>query len=213
MIVSKGSEEDHFKLVQDCLKKPDADNLRINLPKGHFAKQEISWFEYNITQSGTSSLETKTSVILSLQPPNTPKKLRSLLGSVHYISKFIPNLAQLCHPLRPLLRRSTKYIWTDEHTKHFNAIKTRIANHTEKIHYNPQLETRIKCDASRSGLGAALEQLTVNGWKPISFASRFLNSNEERYSTNELELLGVVWSIEYFKNYLYGKEFSIKTDY
>ena len=150
---------------------------------------------------------------MSLQPPNTLKKLRSFLGSVHYISKFIPNSAQLCHPLRPLLRKSTKYIWTDAHTLHFNAIKTRIANHTENIHYNPQLETRIKCDASRSRLGAALEQLTVDGWKPISFASRFLNSSEERYSINDLELPGVVWSIEYFKNYLYGKEFTIITDH
>ena len=88
-------------------------------------------------------------------------------------------------------------------------LKTRIANHTENIHYNPQLETRIKCDASRSGLGAALEQLTVDGWKPISFASRCLNSSEERYSINELELLGVVWSIEYF----YGKKFTIITDH
>ena len=104
-----------------------------------------------------------------MQPPNTLKKLRSFLGSVHYFSKFIPNLAQLCHPLRPLLRKSTKHIWTDAHTLHFNAIKTRIANHTEN--YKTQLETRIKCDASRSGLEAALEQLTVDGWKPISFAS------------------------------------------
>ena len=42
LIVSKDSEEDHFQLVLDCLKKLDADNLRINLPKCHFAKQEIS---------------------------------------------------------------------------------------------------------------------------------------------------------------------------
>ena len=209
----KGSEEDHFKLVLDCLKKLDSDNLRINLPKWHFAKQEISWLGYNITQSGISPLETKTSSILSLQPPNTHKKLCSFLGSVHYICKFIPNLAQLCHPLRPLLRKSTKYIWTDDHTTHFIAIKTRIANHTENVHYNPQLETRIKCDAFRSGLGALLEQLTVDGWKPIPFVSRFLNGNKERYSFNELDLLGVVWSIEYFKNYLYGKEFSIITDH
>ena len=108
LIVSEGSEEDHFQLVLDCRKKLDADNLRINLPKCHFAKQELSWLGYNITQSGTSPLETKTSSILSLQPPNTLKKLRSFLNSVHYISKFIPNLAQLCHPLRPLLRKSTK---------------------------------------------------------------------------------------------------------
>ena len=213
LILSKGSEEDHFKLVLDCLKKLDADNLRINLPKCHFAKQEISWLGYNITKSGTSTLEIESSAILSLQPPNTLKKLRSFLGSVNYISKFIPNLAQLCHPLRPLLRKSTKYIWTDEHTKHFNAIKTQIANHTENTHYNPQLERRIKCDASQSGLGAALEQLTCNGWKPISFASIFLNSNEERYSINELELLGVVWYIECLKKYLYGKDFSIITDH
>ena len=91
----------------------------------------------------------------------------------------------------------------DRRTHHiFYAIKTQIANHTENTQYNPQFETRKKCDASRSGLGAALEQLSVNGWKPISFASSFLNSIEERYNINEIELLGVVWSIEYFKNYL-----------
>ena len=54
--------------------------------------------------------------------------------------------------------------------------------------------------------------MTVICWKPISITSRFLNSNEERYIIKELELFGVVWSIEYFKNYLYGKKFSIITD-
>ena len=41
----------------------------------------------------------------------------------------------------------------------------------------------------------------------------FLNSCEERYSVNELELLGVVWSIEYFKNYLYETNFTVITDH
>ena len=83
LIVSKGSKEDHFNLVVSCLEKLDADNLRINLPKCHFAMQEISWLGNNITQSGTSPLETRTSAILSLQPPNTLKNLRSFLGSVN----------------------------------------------------------------------------------------------------------------------------------
>ena len=114
---------------------------------------------------------------------------------------------------KPLLRKSTKNIWIDERTVHSNALKTRTANHTENTHFNPQLETLIKSDASRSGLGAALEQLTVNSWNPISFASSFLNSKEERYRINELELLGVFWSMEYFENYIYGKEFPIITDH
>ena len=75
------------------------------------------------------------------------------------------------------------------------------------------METRIACDASISGLGASLEQHSKEGWVAIPYASRFLNSLEEKYSVNELELLGVVWAIKHFKNYLYGKKFTVITDY
>ena len=47
----------------------------------------------------------------------------------------------------------------------------------------------------------------------MAFASRFLNNNEERYSINALELLGVVWAIDYFKYYLFGKNFTVLTDH
>ena len=213
LIVSKGSLNEHKSYVMKCLQRLDDKNFRINLPKCHFGKLEIDWPGYHISQLGISPLESKTAAILALEAPKTLKKFRPFLGSVHYIRKFIPNLAQISHPLRPLLPKSSKFIWTAEHEKCFKEIKTRIANATANSHHNPQLETLVKCDASRSGLGAALEQLTVDGWKPITFASRFLNSCEERYSVNELELLGVVWSTEYFKNYLYGKRFKVITDH
>ena len=49
IIVSKGSEENHFKLVTNCLKKLDADNLRIILTKCPFAMEEILWLVYGTT--------------------------------------------------------------------------------------------------------------------------------------------------------------------
>ena len=161
-----------------CFQRLDEEKFRINLPKCHSGKLEIDWFGYHISQSGISPLESKTAAILLFEAPKTLKKLRSFLGSDHYIGKFIPNFAQISHPLRPLLKKSSKFLWTAEHENCFTEIKNRIANETADSHYNPQLETRVKCDASRSGLGAALEQLTVDGWKPNAFASRFLNSCE-----------------------------------
>ena len=122
-------------------------------------------------------------------------------------------MAKICHPLRPLLKKIEKFIWTENHQTHFEHIKTTIANSTENTHFNSTLETRVKCDASRQGLGAALEQLDCEGWKTVAFASRFLNSNEERYSNNEFELLGVVWAMAYFKYYLFGKNFTVLTDH
>ena len=213
LIVIKGCLEEHKSYVMNCLKRLDDENLRINLPKCHFGKLEIDWLGYHKSQSGISPLESKTAAILALAAPKTLKKLRSFLGSVHYIKKFIPKIAEVSHPLRPLLKKTSKFIWTEEQEKCFNEIKDRIANATANSHYNPQLETRIKCDALRSGLRTALEQLTVDRWKPIAFASRFLNSCEERYSVNELELLGVVWLTAYFKNYLYRKNFTVITDH
>ena len=184
--------EEHKGYVINCLKQLDDETLRINLPKYHFGKFEIDWLGYHISQLGISPLESKRAAILALAAPRTLKKLRSFVGPVHYIGKFIPNLAQVSHPLRPLLKKTSKFIWTEEHQKCFNEIKDRIAIATANSHYNPQFETRIKCDASSSSLGTALEQLTVDGWKTIAFASRFLNSCEDCYSVNELELLEVV---------------------
>ena len=108
IVVSRGSKDDHLKLVYNCLKKLDEDNLRINIPKCHFAKTEIEWLGHKFSQSGIAPLESKTAAIASLPAPKILKQLRSFLGSVHYLAKFIPNLSQLCHPLRPLLKKRSK---------------------------------------------------------------------------------------------------------
>ena len=113
----------------------DADNLRINLPKCHFAKTELDWLGLKFTQSGIAPLETKTAAILNLTSPKNLKQLRSFLGSVHYLGKFIPYLSQLCQPLRPLLKKNTKFIWNDELETRFQSIKNKVA--TVNTHYNP----------------------------------------------------------------------------
>ena len=81
-------------------------------------------------------------------------------------------------------------------------------------HYDASKRCRIKCDAIHKGLGAALEQeLEPDKRVSIAFPSRFLNAAEEKYSTNELELLAVVWSCEFFRNCLLGNQFQILTDH
>ena len=206
-VVSKGSKESHIKYVYNCLPKLDADNLRINLSICDFAKHQIKWLGFTFSQSVVKPIKSKTAAIAEIKAPKTLKQLRSFLGSVHHLSKFIPILAKIC--LKNM--KNEKFTWTENHQTHFEYIKTTIAIATENTHFNPTLKTRLKCDASRKGLGAALEQRDCEGWKSVAFASRFLNCNAERYSINELELLGVVWAIKHFK-YFFGKNFTVLTD-
>ena len=62
---------------------------------------------------------------------------------------------------------------TESHENCFLEIKIRIASETKNCQCNPQLKTQVNFDASCS-IAAVLEKLTVGGWKPIAFISRFL---------------------------------------
>ena len=96
-IVSQGSKHDHLKSGEKSLEKLDEDNLRINLPKCHFARTEIEWLAYKFSQSAISTVESKTSAFLILPTPKTLKQLRSFVRLVNYLGKFIHNVSQLCH--------------------------------------------------------------------------------------------------------------------
>ena len=149
--------------------KLDQDNLRINLAECHFARNQIEWLIHPVTQSGKTPLSNKSAALQQLIYPTNIKKLRSFIGFVHHVAKIIPNLSQFCHSLRTLLKKNTKFMWTDKNEQHFNIVQEKIAELSQNKSFNPDLETRIKCDASRKRLGC-----------------------EHHYSINELELLGVV---------------------
>ena len=106
------------------------------------------------------------------------------------------------------------FLWKEEQDTAFQKILDLIATIPNLYHYDASLASRVKCDASHSGLGACLEQqVAPNVWAPISFASRFLNSAEIKYSTNELELLAIVWACEHLRTYSLGKGFVILTEH
>ena len=153
-----------------------------------------------------------------MEPPKRLKQLRSLVGSINLLQKFCSNLSQLSAPLRPLLSRkekmkNSKLYWTKKHTKSFPQLKTAIKQMIENKHFDTNRLKRVRCNASKEGLGACLIQKNENNWHPIAHASRFLNTNEQKYSINELELLSVVWTLEPFKYYLYVSRFTLQTDH
>ena len=216
IVITKGTIEKHEKEIDKTLNRLNEENLAISLHKCEFGLNEITWLVYKINAEGIKPTKRKTDAIIQLDNPKTLKQLRSFMGSIHHLIKFIPKLATLSAPIGPLLSSLTskkKLEWNEKHSAAFNNIKNAIKNIIEQKHFNINNETRVKCDASKEGLGACLEQKENNNWHPIAYASRFLKKNEQRYSINELEQLAVVWSLEHFNYYLYGSHFTLQTDH
>ncbi|GKC61219.1 putative reverse transcriptase domain-containing protein [Tanacetum coccineum] len=67
----------------------------------------------------------------------------------------------------------------------------------------------VYCDASYQGLGAVLMQRE----KVIAYASRQHKTNEESYTTHDLELGAVVFALKFWRHYLYGTKCTVFTDH
>ena len=72
----------------------------------------------------------------------------------------------------------------------------------------------LQVDASDFGVGAIPCQVDNEGQEhPVVFASRKLQPREIKLSTTEKECLAIVWTVETFRYYLFGRKFILQTDH
>ena len=61
-------------------------------------------------------------------------------------------------------------------------------------------------------MGAVLQQLAIDAWKPLAFFSKSFQAAEKKYSAFDRELLALYLVIRYFCYFLEGREFTAFTD-
>lgn len=143
------------------------------------------------------------------------KGLRAFLGLARYYKRFVPNFASIAAPLSDKTRKgeSNNVVWED-------AQDTAFKTHKEKLVQAPILRLphltkpfSLRTGASDNGIGSILLQEHDGEQFPVAYASRKLLLREQRYAVMEKECLAIVWAIQKFETYLYGKEFTVETDH
>lgn len=80
------------------------------------------------------------------------------------------------------------------------------------IPYDSELPLLLACDASPTGIAGVLSHIIKGVERPISFASRSLTSAEMNYSQLDREALAIIFAVDKFFMYLYGRKFKLVTD-
>ena len=93
IVVTKGSKEQHKKELAEVLTKLENAGYRLSEKKSEFFKKEIEWIGHKIDQNGIRPLQDKLKAIKDLKQPNNEQELKSFLGAIQYLSKYIDNLS------------------------------------------------------------------------------------------------------------------------
>ncbi len=174
LVVTRGSPEEHASELANVSHRLEQHGYRASAEKSKSFQTEVEWCSYQINESGVRPKTTRTEAVTKIEAPKTVKEVRSFLGSLQYLAKFIANLSAKTEPIRQLLRKETKWNWGEEQERAFNKLKRDIANIAELKHYDPEAQTVLTTDASTKGLGATLWQIDEKGRRPVAFASTYL---------------------------------------
>ena len=91
-----------------------------------------------------------------MQKPTDIATVHCLVGMVNYLAMFLSHLSDICEPLKQLSKKDMQWQLTQVHDLAVNKMNEVITTTPVLRYFDPKQLTTIQCDASQTGLGAAL---------------------------------------------------------
>jgi hypothetical protein len=133
----------------------------------------------------------KIKVIEQWRIPSNAKELRSFLGLAGFYGKFVRNFGIIGRPLFNLLMKHVVFVWTAEHQKAFELLKTALITAPVLALPDFSIPFCIYTDACQTCVGAVL----VQQGHPLAFLSRALGPKNQGLSTYEKEYMAIIIEI------------------
>lgn len=206
------SQEEHDQNLHSLLQRIEELGLTLSPEKCVYRQSEIQFLGHRLGAGQIKPALDKVRAIREFRHPTSAAELRSFLGLVTYVGKFIPNLSTLLDPLQKTARQAI-FSWSDKDQAVFEEVTKLLSDETSLSYFNPDLRTIVMADASPVGLGAVLLQEKDSRVHTICFVNRSLSAVERRYSQTEKEALALIFAVERLKYYLLGRQFDLVTDH
>ena len=215
IIIASKDFDSHVTHINIILQAIHHANLTINPSKCSWAKQEIKFLGHIVAHDGIRIDPERVKRIAAWQAPVNRRALLRFIGFVNYCRAFVPRFGAICNPLYALTSKAKEFLWEKQHQDAFEKLK--LAMQDTRTLAIPQYNGRpflIECDASNTGIGAALLQEQDDGsFRPIAYAGRALKTQEINYGISEKECLAMVYSLQEFNVFIEGHRVEIKTDH
>ncbi|GJX10067.1 putative reverse transcriptase domain-containing protein, partial [Tanacetum coccineum] len=203
---NKKEHEKHLKAVLELLKK---EKLYAKFSKSKFWIPKVQFLSHVINSQGIHIDPAKIESIKDWESPKTPTEICQFLGLAGYYQRFIEGFSMIAMLMTKLTQKGVKFDWGDKQEAAFQLLKKKLCSAPILALPEGSEDFVVHCDASYKGLGAVLMERE----KVIFYASRQLKIHEKNYTTHDLELGSVVFSLKLWRHYLYTTKCTVFTDH
>lgn len=205
--------EEHVEILSRIAEKFKFANLTISPQKSKFCYRRLRYLGHIIDEEGIAMDKSRIEAIEKYPTPTTVREVQRLIGMAGWYRRFIRDFARITAPITELIKKNTKFEWTEEREKAFRDLIEALTSAPVLAPADYNVPFEIQADASKLGCGAVLVQHQNGEEKVIAYMSQKFSATQRKYHVTELECLAVILAIEKFRPYVEGTRFKVITDH
>jgi ribonuclease HI len=212
IVVKSKTRGDHFGILKNVFERCRLYKLKMNPLKCAFGVSAGKFLGFLVHQRGIDVDPARASAIATMKPPTTHKELKSFLGKLSYIRRFIPGLAAVTSTFAPLLKKGVPFHWSTECQEAFEKVQNIMTKLPTVCAPIPGKPLRLYLASNSQAIGALIAQENDNGVKqPIYYVSRTLKDAESRYSGAKRSCLALIYASQRLRHYFLAHKVQLMT--
>ena len=205
------NSEDHDRNLTKLMGRAQEEWLLFNYAKCIIKQRSIilSCFGNTYSDNGFTHDDDKVRDNQNMPTPGNREDQHRIIGMMIYHSQCIQHFAEKAYTLLGLLKKDVPWMWDVDHQKTFDELKYAVSTSACLQYYAPTAPVQLDVDASMKLFGISLVQKGIH----VAFGSKTLAECQSRYSNIEREMLAMVYGIQRYHTYLYGRPVKVIADH
>jgi hypothetical protein len=212
IVVKSKKREDHLGILRKVFDRCRLYKLKMNPLKCAFGVSAGKFLGFLVHNRGIDVDPAKASAIATMKAPTSHKELKSFLGRLSYIRRFIPGLAAVTAVFTPLMKKGVPFVWSTACQQAFEKIQVIMTKLPTVCAPVPGRPLRLYLASNNEAIGGLVAQEDENGTeKPIYYVSRALRDAETRYSGAEWACLALIYASQRLRHYFLAHKIQLMT--
>ena len=213
VIIFSTSPAQHLDRLEQVLDRLGRAGLRLRPNKCEILRRSVEFVGHLVSADGIRAHPNKIAAVTEWPVPVTVRDVRGFLGLCSYYRRFVARFAEVASPLYAFTEKNRSFSWTSDCQRAFEQLKQHLTSAPILCTPSDGRKFILDTDASDGAIGAVLSQDYDGQERVVAYASRRLSKAELNYCVTRKELLAVVHFAKYFRHFLLGREFTVRTDH